>query len=244
MENFYRKAMILTYKIDFDGDHIFMDSANFKGNYDIHDVEWVFLDSISLYVKFGKDKKAHQFIMKKDGEYFKKLYQYLLPYTEKIKIDSEKKRVTIYHKNNPDIKVSYLDFQQIIRAEIIEETETKYVDISDIEKWDKNKAKEVKTLLKLQIKLTINDVNIPQMYIDYIYSRSPSMPDEVIQTIQKQCQKDLSALEVITHQNTVQKKDNYQVIPIEELKKLKDLLDLNIITQEEFDKKKKQLLDI
>ena len=91
MENFYRKAMILTYKIDFDGDHIFMDSANFKGNYDIHDVEWVFLDSISLYVKFGKDKKAHQFIMKKDGEYFKKLYQYLLPYTEKIKVDSEKK---------------------------------------------------------------------------------------------------------------------------------------------------------
>ena len=70
------------------------------------------------------------------------------------------------------------------------------------------------------------------------------MPDEVIQTIQKQCQKDLSALEVITHQNTVQKKDNYQVIPIEELKKLKDLLDLNVITQEEFDKKKKQLLDI
>lgn len=32
--------------------------------------------------------------------------------------------------------------------------------------------------------------------------------------------------------------------PYEELKKLKELLDMNIITQEEFDTKKKQLLEL
>lgn len=243
MENFYRKAMILSYTIEFDGDHVFMDSAKFTGNYDIHDVEWVFFNNVSLYVKFGQDKNAHQFVIKKDGDYFKKLYEYLLPYTEKINIDSEKKKITIYHKDNSDIKVSYLDFQQIIKAELIKETETKYIDISTAQQWDKNKVKEVKTLLKLQIKLTINNINIPHIYINYISNNYPPI-ENVVQTIEKQCQKDLSALEVITHQNTTQEKRNYQPIPVEELKKLKDLLDLNIITQEEFDKKKKQLLDL
>lgn len=35
-----------------------------------------------------------------------------------------------------------------------------------------------------------------------------------------------------------------QIIPIEELKKLKELLDAGVITQEDFDAKKKQLLGL
>ena len=39
--------------------------------------------------------------------------------------------------------------------------------------------------------------------------------------------------------DSIQKSD-----PIEEIKKFKDLLDIGVITQEEFDKKKKELLNL
>lgn len=43
---------------------------------------------------------------------------------------------------------------------------------------------------------------------------------------------------------TVEKDIKQQITPYDELKKLKELLDMDIITQEEFDKKKKELLGL
>ena len=45
-------------------------------------------------------------------------------------------------------------------------------------------------------------------------------------------------------EKSVQKNDNTINDPYENLKKLKELLDMDIITQEEFDKKKKELLGL
>ena len=44
--------------------------------------------------------------------------------------------------------------------------------------------------------------------------------------------------------NVIQDRPPAAMDPYEELKKLKELLDLDIITKEEFDKKKKKLLDL
>ena len=41
-----------------------------------------------------------------------------------------------------------------------------------------------------------------------------------------------------------EKETNAEVNPYEEIKKLKELLDMGILSQEEFDKKKKELLNL
>lgn len=54
-----------------------------------------------------------------------------------------------------------------------------------------------------------------------------------------------AVLNTIREENKTQHiSTTYHSVPAEELKKLKELLDMNIITQEEFEEKKKQLLDI
>lgn len=63
----------------------------------------------------------------------------------------------------------------------------------------------------------------------------------------EQCQKDLSILENICRINSENKNNSISSdnsIPLEELKKLHELLQIGIITQEEFDAKKKQLLGL
>ena len=61
----------------------------------------------------------------------------------------------------------------------------------------------------------------------------------------KMCDEDLAKLEIITKKeenNTPQ--ENNTNDPIEEVKRLKELLDMGILFQEEFDKKKKELLNL
>ena len=59
------------------------------------------------------------------------------------------------------------------------------------------------------------------------------------------CDEDLAKLEIILKkEETVSPQETLIKDPIEEVKKLKELLDMGILTQEEFDKKKKELLNL
>ena len=61
----------------------------------------------------------------------------------------------------------------------------------------------------------------------------------------KMCDEDLAKLEIILKkEETVSSQETLIKDPIEEVKKLKELLDMGILTQEEFDKKKKELLNL
>ena len=59
------------------------------------------------------------------------------------------------------------------------------------------------------------------------------------------CDEDLAKLEIITkkEENNIPQENNTND-PIEEVKRLKELLDMGILFQEEFDKKKKELLNL
>ena len=61
----------------------------------------------------------------------------------------------------------------------------------------------------------------------------------------KMCDEDLAKLEIITkkEENNIPQENNTND-PIEEVKRLKELLDMGILFQEEFDKKKKELLNL
>ena len=96
----------------------------------------------------------------------------------------------------------------------------------------------------LKIKITINNINNPVVYINFI--RAATKKNSVIyKTIYNSAQECLSVLQLITNSQEVQE-DNVSTIVsgADEILKFKNLLDSGIITQEEFESKKKQLLGL
>lgn len=99
----------------------------------------------------------------------------------------------------------------------------------------------------LKIKVTLNDINYPVVYINFI--NTPTKKDGfVFKTIYKEAHECLSVLQLICNEqekvesaivNSIQANSN-----ADEIKKYKSLLDEGILTQEEFDAKKKELLGI
>ena len=81
---------------------------------------------------------------------------------------------------------------------------------------------------------------------------SPHVDHELIQKIATELQAQLVPFSVPQPENEYTRVEvvkprtqtAQQIIPIEELKKLKELLDAGVITQEDFDAKKKQLLGL
>lgn len=105
-------------------------------------------------------------------------------------------------------------------------------------------------IVELKIRLDLYSYDEPYIYISY-YQKCDRYDGISIISILEQCQKDISILESICESNSrnespnnISIQSNYSVIPSEELKKLHELLQMEIITQEEFDAKKKQLLGL
>ncbi|WP_300903365.1 SHOCT domain-containing protein [uncultured Clostridium sp.] len=106
----------------------------------------------------------------------------------------------------------------------------------------KKKTKEICN--KLQIKITVNNLNNPSEYINLIETETKK--DGIIyKTSYTMAQQILSMLEIICN-SSPKKEDIYRQVNTnsvaDELKKFKELLDCGVITKEEFEKKKKELL--
>lgn len=106
--------------------------------------------------------------------------------------------------------------------------------------------KHRQTCSKLQIKITLKNLNIPIEYISLIntetkkdsftYKHNIGIAEQIFSVLQIICEQNKSNKECLSL-NTSQ--DN-----IEELKKYKKLLDIGAINQEEFEIKKKELLNL
>ncbi|MDK0695919.1 DUF4428 domain-containing protein [Clostridium perfringens] len=97
----------------------------------------------------------------------------------------------------------------------------------------------------LKIKITLNDMNNPTIYIPLIKSKTKTNSVSY-RGAYGLCQEILSTLDIITKSNkeinTNANKINYS--EADEIEKFKHLLDAGIITEEEFEKKKKIILGI
>lgn len=114
--------------------------------------------------------------------------------------------------------------------------------------------KTKKIVESLVIRLTVDDIDNPIIMLPLITSKTKTSSKEYTEAFMLS-QKIISTLNVITS-NQDEKVQKIEVIntpnvelvtdydPYEELKKVKDLLDMGIITQEEFDAKKKELLNL
>lgn len=102
---------------------------------------------------------------------------------------------------------------------------------------------------KLQIKITLNNMAAPTVYVDLI-STSTKKDSFIYSAAYSSAQEILSVLQIICDQRESQNNTQPEsqtsttVISVpEEIKKYKDLLDMGAITEEEFESKKKELLN-
>ena len=108
----------------------------------------------------------------------------------------------------------------------------------------KKKGKSTCTLLK--IKITVKDSKNPAVYIRLLGGASFKKSGMIYQTAYDNAQKILSLLQIICDDNANSKEMNNKKIDDvpTQIKKYKELLDSGAITQEEYDEKKKQLLEL
>lgn len=97
----------------------------------------------------------------------------------------------------------------------------------------------------MKIKITINDMNNPVVYVDLI-SSATKKDSMIYRTFHNSAQECLSVLQLICdRQSGVTNTTNIIAgSNADEIKKYKNLLDEGILTQDEFDAKKKELLGI
>lgn len=101
---------------------------------------------------------------------------------------------------------------------------------------------QVKTSRKVveifKIKITVKDINNPIEYINLINSKVKTN-SSIYQKAFSDAQEILSILSIITKYNVMEDKKSISSSTADEILKYKNLLDMEAITQEEFDAKKK-----
>lgn len=107
------------------------------------------------------------------------------------------------------------------------------------------KSKQVCT--KLEIKITTKNIDDPVIYLNLINAEFKK-DGLIYKTASKSVQNILSKFQIIVNQLEKEKgvsvENNSNISAADEIKKFKELLDSGVISQEEFDVKKKQLLGL
>lgn len=107
----------------------------------------------------------------------------------------------------------------------------------------KRRSKEFCGSLKL--KVTINDINNPVIYVSFIDSKTKKA-GSFYKIISESAQECLSTFQLICDKQKEGNKENDYLAPspMDDIREFKKLLDEGIITQEDFDAKKKELLGL
>lgn len=104
--------------------------------------------------------------------------------------------------------------------------------------------KSKKTVESLYLKINLNDVDFPCVFVPYITKETKTKSNAYTEAFNK-AQESVSCLNIIVNrQREKQVETPTSVDPLEQIAKLKGLLDAGAITQEEFDAKKKDLLGL
>lgn len=211
----------------------------------------------------------HIVFKKTQNDEITELYNILTSYSKRIIFNQEKKQITIYNKGNDDpvekpinkVNISnpctYLNFEDINSYEVICDKQVINNDMLKNTASGKYIADGIGALVgvlsslnsgeyitNLQIKLNLNNFDNPCVYVNYI-TRKIKADSQMAKDLIKMCDENLAKLEIILKkEETVTPQESSSKDPIEEVKKLKELLDMGILTQEEFDKKKKELLNL
>ncbi len=105
--------------------------------------------------------------------------------------------------------------------------------------------KQISTCNLLQIKITLKNIENPVIYINLI-SNNIKKDSMLYKYAFQKAQKIMSLFQIMYNDNNSYNtnKFNTNISPADEIKKYKELLDSGAITQDEYDAKKKELLDL
>ena len=178
-------------------------------------------------------------------------------------VDSNSKRIVFLHflRNKPPV---FINFNKILSCEIVkggEGSKTSGGAMTGAYGISVGSATTQATLKSLSLRLTMKDIDNPTIEISLVGLTSSSIIElGILQVdgLKSQTPEYIAAMtfvekakaviDSIIANNSVSETTVNQEIPqntsIDELKKYKDLLDSGILTQEEFDAKKKQLLGL
>ena len=112
------------------------------------------------------------------------------------------------------------------------------------------KRKTKKVVESLYLKIDLNDIDFPCVMIPYITKSTKTKSNDYVKAF-NESQETISCLNIILKQlesasvnESTSASQAPESDPMDQIKKLKELLDLGAITQEEFDAKKKELLGL
>lgn len=105
------------------------------------------------------------------------------------------------------------------------------------------KRKQKGVCNSLEIKVTVNDMNNPAVFIKFITS-STKRNGFLFKSIYKDAQECLSVFQLICDQQKESNANSTSGSAAEEIKKYKELLDMGAISEEEYELKKKELLNL
>lgn len=107
------------------------------------------------------------------------------------------------------------------------------------------KAKTSSILNELKIKVVVDDFDAPNTFIDLLIVKPLTKP-AAIESVMKTAQNIISLLDLIKNNqnNSVAEIKSTTISEADEILKFKELLDKGIITEEEFQAKKKQILGL
>lgn len=95
----------------------------------------------------------------------------------------------------------------------------------------------------LRIKITVNDMNNPAVYINFVETKTKK-DGFLYKALYKSAQECLSTLQLVCNGVKPTEENNNTISSADEILKFKKLMDDGVITQEEFEAKKKQLLGL
>lgn len=187
------------YRVEIDGENLFLKSNILKERCFLPHLEWVQLDDLNfqgrgiLHITTDDDADFNQIYNRKQQEAMKELYEILLPYTRRMIIDTENKKITILNKGNKDkvkkpinkLNVSepytYVNFDDINSYEIINDSQTVNNNVFSNAASGKYVAGDLGTIIgvlsslgngtfinNLQIKLNLKSLDKPYVMINYI----------------------------------------------------------------------------
>lgn len=109
--------------------------------------------------------------------------------------------------------------------------------------------KQTETCTELRVKITLNSLENPTVFIDFIKETSVKKGNILYRQLANAAETVMSLLQVITNEAAFNAPTSFQensapVSSADEIRKYKGLLDDGIISQEEFEAKKRQLLDL
>lgn len=226
---------------------------------------WFLISSLVFLVTFGmlkgvqtsvREEEENYKIKKKKSEKISKDFEATKQIDNFVAFDNPNKKWATFYNDTPFINAIY-DYDDIVNFELLEDGSSVasgglgralvggvlFGGAGAIVGGVTGKRKTENFCDDLKLKITINNIDNSVVYVNFLEDRTKK-DSEKFKVVSEQIQETLSILQLICDENKHTKSGNSSQSNVEEIKKYKELLDINAISKEEYETKKNELLNL